>query len=61
MFNISITLGSNNLNGLVVGSIDFQLREEPIEDFLASSNNSEVVFPSIVIHPSVKFKRMKSQ
>ena len=40
---------------------DFQLREIPIEDFLASSNNYGVVFPPIVVHPSVKFERMKPQ
>lgn len=40
---------------------DFLSREITVEDFLSRTDNYGVVFPPIVVHPSVKFERMKSQ
>lgn len=38
-----------------------QQSKNMMDDFLAGTDNYSVVFPPIVIHPSVKFERMKSQ
>lgn len=40
---------------------DFQLRGIMSDEFLSDSDSYGVVFPPIVVHPSVKFERMKSQ